>query len=181
MNTKLITALRTAAKAIENDSFAYSWVRPARCNCGSLFCALTGKSAQQMDIMVPVIPASDNQDWTTRIGYHCPISGIPTNELFKELLSYGLTPPDMVDLEYLSNEEIKSRAMANKRKDQPKATGWRKLFPVKIPDELNYREADDVVAYMRAWADLLTERGALDSAGTTGERPQTAAASEVAA
>lgn len=47
MKTKLITGLRTAANALEQGTFYYTWAQRSSCNCGSLFCALTGKSADR--------------------------------------------------------------------------------------------------------------------------------------
>jgi len=130
--TKLITALRMTAKAIENKTFNYGFYRANTCNCGALVCALKGITPDDLHI-----PGAGY--WSARVSKFCPISGIPTHELFRELIGYGLTPESIVHLENLSDPEVLAR--------MPKL-----LF--------GYRRSSrkSVVLYMRTWADLLTER-----------------------
>lgn len=74
--------------------------------------------------------------WQNVIGFYCPVTGIPNNELFRQLFQCGLNQRDLINLEYLDDREVLTR-MAAKR---------RKLFPRKI----KYDYPEDVTDYMRA-------------------------------
>lgn len=165
MKTKLITALRTAANALENATFYYEWQQPAMCNCGSLFCALTGLSSADLKDRIPAPVSGTSYAWSRLVGQYCPITGMPTQELFSKILGYGLTTTDIVNLEFLNDEKVLARVNITKEK----RTGiwpFRRTITTKV-DELDYKNKEHVIAYMRAWADLLTEEGALDTPDTT--------------
>jgi len=174
MKTKLITALRTAATAMENGTFYYEWNVPSCCNCGSLFCALTGKSAAELRAEIPKrIDKDEIGSWENLIGQHCPITGLPTQKLFRELFSYGLTQVDMTNLEYLRDAKVIARMNLNEsvREEIPARRKWyqmRTAAPTvlvkNVRVKLDHENKEHVIAYMRAWADLLTEEGAMDSA-----------------
>lgn len=174
MKTKLITALRTAASAMEEGTFYYEWSEPSCCNCGSLFCALTGKSAADLQSEIPeTINDSESATWKTLIGQHCPITGMPTQKLFRELFGYGLTQKDMLNLEYLSDRKVIARMNLHeiKQVEIPTNRKWYQRNPLpknfrteNVPVLVNYQNKAHVIAYMIAWADLLTEEGAMDVA-----------------
>lgn len=147
MNTKLITALRTTASALENETFDYKWDSGPRCNCGSLFCTLTGKSSAELLEVTPKAFSGNRRNWKVLVGQHCPITGMPTQELFAELFGYGLSQKDIIDLENLSNPQILAA--------MPKRRFWQ-FGP-------RYNNKKDVILYMRAWANILTEEGQMDS------------------
>lgn len=160
MKTKLITALRTTATALENDTFFYEWQQPSMCNCGSLLCSLTGMSADQLKARIPAPVSGTSYAWTHLAGQYCPITGMPEQELFRKIMGYGLTVKDIVSLEYLENERVISRMNIT----EEKRTGiwpFRRTITTKV-EELDHKNKEHVIAYMRAWADLLTEEGALD-------------------
>jgi hypothetical protein len=60
----------------------------------------------------------------------------------------------MINLEFLRDPNVISRI--------PRKRVWYKLWLKRRP--LYYTEMRDVVLYMRAWADLLQEQGAMDTA-----------------
>lgn len=158
MNTKLITALRMSANALEQGTIYYDWHKPYCCNCGVLFCALTGKSPVDLGAIRPRPIAGDSSTWQVLIGQYCPISGIPTHSLFKELFSYGLTQKDMVDLEFMRNPKV----LARMKPRTETVRRWRNLWaPVEVP-VIRYDSKVDLISYMRAWADILTEDGRQD-------------------
>lgn len=168
MKTKLITALRTTAKALESRTLYYNWKQPESCNCGALFCALAGVSEAELESRIPDINAPPN--WSTIVGKYCPVSGIPTNELFKELLSHGLTQADIIDLEYLRNPKVCARITS------PLITRagstWFKPWTWRNPPRVDYQNKSNAIAYMRAWADLLTQEGAMDISSTPQTEPE---------
>lgn len=160
MKTKLITALRLAATAIETRSFAYDYARNTTCNCGVLYCAIAGKSAEDLRLKLPRVGNPTN--WRKLAGEHCPITGVPTNEIFRTLTETGLTAQDIGELEECGNEKVLSRlnvklapAPKNMLEKWLNRMGKNRTFA-------HYRDRDFVVKYMRAWADLLVEDGRLD-------------------
>ncbi len=161
MNTKLITGLRVAANALETGIFYYKWSHPACCNCGVLCCALTGKSAAGLARELP----SPLSTWENMIGEHCPITGIPTQTVFRELFAHGLTQRDLIQLEDLSDPKIVARLHLTERRRVP-----RSFLPLKfgifgklatVPVKPACDKKAHVIAYLRAWADLLVEEGRL--------------------
>ncbi len=147
MNTKLITALRVAANALDDGTFAYNWNYTSRCNCGVLVCALTGVSSIGLIERLPKFSKEwkGERDWSTMVGLYCPISGKTTHELFAELEGYGLSAKTITQFEYLKDPAVLARA-------------GRKL---------DFHSAKDAALYMRTWADLLVEQGKDDTAPTT--------------
>lgn len=172
MNTKLITALRTSAAALEQGTIYYDWNQAACCNCGILFCSLLGKSPVELNALRPRTFLGNGSTWQAVIGQHCPVSGIPTNEMFRELFSYGLTQKDVIDLEYMRNPNVLCRMRPRTIIKRRWYRFWRSEV-VTVP--FNYGESRDLISYMRAWADLLTEGGAADCIGDQSSefRPET--------
>lgn len=177
MKTKLITALRTAAKAIEDGTIDYDWNRAERCNCGVLACAITGKSPSELNLPTTVSNGNFLPDWKHIVGQHCPITGIPTHEVLKALFQAGLVQKDLIELERLSNPEILKRAGFGERFDKRTIPAKRKFFRV-IPEHTvdvhvvvspKHDFANHVIHYMRAWADILVEEGQQDSVSQTQE------------
>lgn len=168
MNTKLITALRTAATAIESGTFSYTWNDPTRCNCGILACSLLGKSPRELNRIAGEMPKNDRGEmtWTHFSAMVCPITGIPEHELFKTLFQSGLTQADFHALEYLTDPKIRSRMKMQTIKGRnPSLVEWL-LGKRQVPDSkeaINFRNGFHVALYMRAWADILTEQGADDA------------------
>lgn len=179
MKTKLITALRTCAKALEQGTFEYKWAEPQSCNCGIVACALMGKSVAEMkDILQPMRTQVEHPNWKYLVGKFCPITGTPTNEVFKSLLEAGMSQTDIVELEELSNKKVLSRitleASYLTRKVPPGFIGRLLGKKAREVESLaqRYTSKNNAIAYMVAWADLLTEEGALDVATKETEHAQ---------
>lgn len=158
---------------MEEGTFYYEWSEPSCCNCGSLFCALTGKSAAELRAEVPDAIDGKGATWEELIGQHCPITGMPTQKLFRELFGYGLTQKDMINLEYLRDSKVIARIDLNEsvREEIPARRKWYQLrtpaptvLVKNVRVKLDHENKEHVIAYMRAWADLLTEEGAMDVA-----------------
>ena len=170
MKTKLITALRTAAKALENGTFEYDWEQPQSCNCGIIACALMGKSIVEMKALVLNMRSEvAGPNWKLMVRKFCPITGVPTNEVFKALVESGMSATDIIELEELSNKKV---LRIGKLKDvykittkisepnliqrllgaKPKKTKTKEL-------QAHYTSKENAIKYMRAWADILEEEG----------------------
>lgn len=157
MKTKLITALRQAADAIEEGAFPYDFEKCQLCNCGSVICSLKGISPKELNAVIPKI--GRRAEWSERAGELCPISGMPTETLFAELYGYGLTPRDIVHLENLSDPRVLVRMETRTLR---RNHWFFRLFGIEpvvetTPAKLNRDHPKHAVAYMRAWAGLLEE------------------------
>lgn len=165
MNTKLITALRTAATSIENGTFTYSWTDPTRCNCGVLACSLLGLAPRKLNERIQDMPKQTGigMTWTHFAATVCPITGIPEHALFKTLFSHGLTQADFHHLEYLTDERIRSRMQMPSSPKPQTFTQWLFDQPSDTEHEtIDYKNGAHVALYMRAWARLLEEQGRED-------------------
>jgi hypothetical protein len=156
MTTKLISALRETAQALEDGTFNYLWTKATHCNCGSLFCALTGKIPSELSLQIPELPTGMKGSWNNIIGNYCPIAGKPQNALLSYLLECGLTKLDIINLEYLKDQKVLDRIDFTKFK-RPKRK-WYQFKERPIEKKLDYANKQHVVVYMRAWADLLEEK-----------------------
>jgi hypothetical protein len=171
MKTKLITALRTCANALEQGTFAYEWQHPQSCNCGIVACALMGKSVAEMAALIaPMRAHVERPNWKFMVGKFCPVTGMPENEVFRALIGAGMSQADIIELEELGNEKVLERInlkdvyavetvpltmMEKLRHKQPRTVRKRTA---------HYVSKQNAIAYMRAWADILTEEGAMDVA-----------------
>lgn len=168
MKTKLITALRVCAKALETRAFNYDWTEQHRCNIGILACYLTGLSAKQLEQKLADFFGEDSGEgktWTAYVGLVCPISGLPEDFILRTLMEVGMSASDISQLENMDDPEVLKRCNfgattktvrcgflgLNSRKETVKRAG-------------EYDDQDDVAIYMRAWADMLVEQGSQDVA-----------------
>jgi hypothetical protein len=194
MKTKLITALRTAATALENGTFAYDWSQPHSCNCGVIASVLTHQSSKKLQSQVPDIP---KPSWERIVQHHCPVTGLSENFVIRSMQEAGMTPLDIVQLEKLSNPKVVERMRLTRKITQSRQVGertetrmkqvpqsfWQRLTCQPIVKRevsrqvpvMEYSEVEQpisptkdnkshTIAYMRAWAELLTEEGQEDVA-----------------
>ena len=127
-------ALRVTAPRIAGGS-DYRWTHMGLCNCGHLAQTVAFTSAEELY----AIALQKAGDWTEQIRDYCPISGYPLDFIISALLELGATLQELRDLERLSNPKILKKMSVEKRRN------------------LNYRSRDDVVLYMKTWANLLRE------------------------
>ncbi|MEL7367499.1 MAG: hypothetical protein AAFN74_01210 [Myxococcota bacterium] len=130
----LIEALRTSADRIERGA-EYSWTHMGSCNCGHLVQSLTHRSKAEIHRMA----LQKAGDWGQQAVDHCPVSGYPIDHIITTMIEAGMTHQDIYELERLANRDVLAALPAGHRR-------------------LDYRERDDVVVYMRAWAEYLEQR-----------------------
>lgn len=147
----LISALRTTADAIENREVFYNWLEGEHCNCGLLVRTLldgeTG-SGRSLHACQHVRRAGAAGAWSyfslslAESDYsRCPVSERTAAEMASTLNAAGLEQKDFHGLEALYDEDIRRRAGLPKRRS----------------DHCDHNAPSAVVAYMRAWADMLEE------------------------
>ncbi|MBO9637129.1 MAG: hypothetical protein J7576_03090 [Siphonobacter aquaeclarae] len=130
----LLDALRRTARKLEEGA-PYMWGHMGACNCGNLAQELTRLT--QADIHA--FAMARNGDWREQVDEYCPVSGLPIDLLIADLLQYGLTTSDLQHLEWLSDPKIKQRIPKERR------------------DTMRHNCREDVVLYLRTWAEKLEE------------------------
>jgi hypothetical protein len=128
----LIDALRATSKRLENEDVQYQWGHMGQCNAGHLIQTLTGMSSFE------IVESVDFQldEWSEHAVDYCSCTGNKVDDIFLSIEKHGLSHFDIVKLENLSDRKVLENLDG----------GFRYL-------EKNRRE--DVVEYMRSFADLL--------------------------
>lgn len=130
---ELVQALRATAARLSNGA-KYRWSHFAVCNCGNLAQTITRLTPKQIYDAAFQRPG----DWGEQAMEFCPTSGYPIDWVLGKMLAIGMTPEDVRHLERLSDDRVLRRVGAGR--------------------PLRHTCREDVVLYMRAWADLLEER-----------------------
>lgn len=150
----LVLALRETASVLEHPSTRYLWSHFAHCNCGHLAQTLTKLAPKELydaafkrpgdwaDQAAAADwgdrPALDEGAWEPPDVGACGATGITLDVVFEQMLAAGLDREDVRHLERLSDPIVLRRLGKN-------TTG------------LAHNVRDNVVAYLRAWADILEE------------------------
>lgn len=164
-NPRLIRAMRTTADKLASGQ-SYQWGHMGRCNCGNLAQELTELSAAE--IHAHALQARMG-DWADQTSEFCSTSNLPMDVLIGSLLDAGLTRSDLKRLERLSDPQVLKRLPSEHR-------------------YLAHNQREDVIMYLRAWADLLEEQLQLEeeapapsSLEPAGPKPSVALPQEVEA
>ncbi len=134
-NLTLINALRTTAKKLQDPTTPYQWGHMGTCNCGHLAQTLTTKTQAQ----IHQLAMARYGDWHEQTHDFCPVSGLPMDSLIAEIMNAGLSIDDFRHLERLSDEKILRQLPIEKR-------------------YLQHNLRNDVVLYLKTWADLLQQQ-----------------------
>ena len=130
----LISALRATASNLQSGA-PYQWGHMGSCNCGNLAQVLTNYTRAEIHAFALV---SREGDWSEQTAEYCAASNLPMDKIIDILISKGLTPQDLKNLEYLSDENVlKHPSIRN--------------------NSLNHNNRSDVILYLLAWAELLEE------------------------
>lgn len=133
-NLKLIDVLRETATRLDAGA-EYNWCHMGRCNCGHLAQTITQLTPAEIHEMA-LLKAGD---WSTQSVEHCSETGYTIDHIIESMLSLGLTRSDIVNLERLSDQRVLCKIPLERRR------------------LMNHRNRNDVVLYMRTFADLLEE------------------------
>ena len=130
-NRELIDALRRTSERLASD-ISYQWGHMGMCNCGHLAQSITGLH----DAEIHASALIREGDWEQQANDYCPASGHLIDVILAAMFDLGLTRADVRNLEKLADLEVLRRAGRH----------------------LRFNNRDDVVLYMRTWADLLAEQ-----------------------
>ena len=124
---ELIAALRETAGRLAHDA-SYQWGHMGMCNCGHLAQSITG--LRQAEIHDSALIREG--DWEQQARDYCPTSGHLIDSILATMFTTGLTRVDIRHLEKLSDPEV-----------------------TRLTGHLRFNRRDDVVLYVRTWAELL--------------------------
>ena len=150
-----VQALRDTAQRLASQA-PYHWGHMGSCNCGHLAQTITRLTKAEIHARA----MQRYGDWERQIIDYCPTSGLPIDQTIDEMLAFGFTRTDLTHLERLSDARV------------------RQQIPFERRNALRHNQRDDVVLYLRTWADLL-EHDLLVGLGQF--HPDTAPASVLAA
>jgi hypothetical protein len=131
----LIQALRDTARRLAAEA-PYQWGHMGSCNCGHL--AQTVTSLTKAEIHTQALQRYG--DWERQLIDYCPTSGLPFDQTIDEMLALGFSRQDLTHLEKLADPAVRA------------------AIPFERRDALRHNQRDDVVLYLRTWADLLEQR-----------------------
>lgn len=128
----LVDALRATSERLEKEDTKYQWGHMGQCNAGHLIQTVTGMNSFE------IVQSVDFQldEWSEYATDYCSCTGSKVDDIFLTMERYGMSHSDIVKLENLSDKAILDNLNG----------GFRYL-------RRNVRE--DVIEYMRSFADLL--------------------------
>lgn len=105
----LAVHLRRVDDLLKHNAVRYEWRQCSDCNCGLVAQAITGKTPSELDELINAefsrSPYLD-RTWTEIAGTLCPITGVPSSILFRQLYDAGMRFEDFSHLENLNNQDI---------------------------------------------------------------------------
>ena len=128
----VIQALRDTAHRLATQA-PYQWGHMGSCNCGHLAQTITHLTKAEIHARA----MQRYGDWERQIIDYCPTSGLPIDQTIDEMLALGFSRHDLSHLERISDPTIRA------------------AIPFERRDALRHNQRDDVVLYLRTWADLL--------------------------
>lgn len=131
----LIQALRDTARRLAAEA-PYQWGHMGSCNCGHL--AQTVTRLTKAEIHTQALQRYG--DWERQLVDYCPTSGLPFDQTIDEMLEMGFSREDLTNLEKLGDPAV------------------RMGIPFERRNAMRHNQRDDVVLYLRTWADVLEQQ-----------------------
>ena len=129
-----VQALRTTAHRLATEA-PYQWGHMGSCNCGHLAQTVTRLTKAEIHARA----MQRYGDWERQLIDYCPTSGLPIDQTIDEMLTLGFSRSELSHLERLSDPTV------------------RRAIPFERRNALRHNQRDDVVLYLRTWADLLEQ------------------------
>lgn len=134
---RLAEALLTTADRLAGGA-RYEWGHVGRCNCGHLVQTLTERN----DAEIFRLFGQELTEWTEHARGSCSATNQDIEEMFATLQAFGLGRREVQHLEYLDDPQVLAR------------------LPQAERHELRRNRREDVVTYLRAFADLVGDSAA---------------------
>ena len=131
----LIQALRDTGRRLATEA-PYQWGHMGSCNCGHLAQTVTRLTKAEIHTQA----MQRYGDWERQLVDYCPTSGLPFDQTIDEMMALGFSREDLTALEKLDDHTVRA------------------AIPFERRNALRHNQRDDVVLYLRTWADLLEQR-----------------------
>src|SRR5688572_29236021 len=128
---EILSVLQKTADHIQHSS-SYQWGHMGLCNCGFLAQQISHLKKEEIHRRA----MQRHGDWTEQLNDYCATSGLPMDDLISEMLSIGFDTDDLRHLERLSSPVV-LRSMPPENRN------------------LKHNVKEDVVKYLRVWAELI--------------------------
>ena len=135
VSLSLIQALRDTAHRLATEA-PYQWGHMGSCNCGHLAQTITRLTKAEIHTQA----LQRYGDWERQLVDYCPTSGLPFDQTIDEMLAIGFSREDLTNLEKLGDPTV------------------RHAIPFERRNALRHNQRDDVVLYLRTWADVLEQQ-----------------------
>jgi hypothetical protein len=146
---RLLEAIKVVANALKNDTAHYDWTKANACNCGLIAQALLGINEHELQKRINQEVPTKKHTWKTVVQTYCPLTGLSEAAILRELQEAGLTPMDMVHLEFLENPAILRTAGFT----YEKKTWYGRT--ITVSQQPNYKSPLDVYRYLTGWIKIL--------------------------
>jgi hypothetical protein len=133
---RLLRGLQDTIARLTQSDAPYNWCHQGHCNCGHLAQSLTQYDASQIHHYA----IQKRGDWDQHTLDHCTTSQHPIDWMISDMLQAGLSLTDLRHLERLSDPQLLARMPLERRRN------------------LNYKNREDLVYYLRTWQTLLLEQ-----------------------
>lgn len=130
----VIQALRDTAQRLATQA-PYQWGHMGSCNCGHLAQTVTRLTKAEIHARA----MQRYGDWERQLIDYCPTSGLPIDQTIDEMLALGFSRTDLTHLERLADPAVRA------------------VIPFERRNALRHNQRDDVVLYLRTWADVLEQ------------------------
>lgn len=131
---EIVEVLRKTAAKLETSSI-YQWGHMGLCNCGFLAQEITHLKKEEIHARA----MHRYGDWNEQLNDYCPTSGLPMDDLISEMIAFGFDAEDLKHLERLSDPVILRSLPFEQR-------------------NLKNNKKEDVVLYLRTWANLIESK-----------------------
>lgn len=142
LKNRLPEALAIAINALEADTFAYKWDKPSTCNCGIVISAIAeSRNALPLFLFArgQTTYKPERHTWRELCQNSCSVTGKPLTEVFQQLEEMGLSPKDIVHLEYMTNKAILQESGINTK------------------EEYYHTKSGNLVKYLKAWLRIISK------------------------
>jgi hypothetical protein len=133
-----IEALEKTIYNLENDVYEYDWTDCDKCNCGVVArTVLDGELPTKNGLDdFPVCIDDEDYEFPFASNGKCMITDMPLPKVFRLLKESGFEYEELKSLEFLTDKSVLLR----------------------MKSKADYDEKDDLIAYLKAWVEILKEQ-----------------------
>jgi hypothetical protein len=143
-NDNLKKALQRAIYALKKDFVEYNWNKQNSCNCGIVAQAILVEGKKNIGSLFEKDFKNNfekgeeiSRTWKNLAKRTCSVTGNSVSEIISSLQEKGMSPEDIVHLEYLENPAII------------------KLSDINVEENKFYAKKENLILYLQSWLRIL--------------------------